>query len=216
METTRIDLRGVNAYLAQPEEEGPILVDAGTPWSASSIQEAVEDAGHTLGSIEAVLLTHYDVDHVGALSRLAKAGLDASVYAAEPDASFLDGTAKPPLGNHKGVFQRLVGVTVRCPPLTVERVEDGDEVAGFEVRATPGHTPGHVVYLRDETAFLGDLVREKDGSFEFLPPLLSYNSEEAKKSARSLVESFDADVAYVGHGDRVDNADEKLRTLVST
>jgi glyoxylase-like metal-dependent hydrolase (beta-lactamase superfamily II) len=216
METTRIDLRGVNAYLVRPEGEEPILVDAGTPWGVSSIREEVEDAGHTLGSIEAVLLTHYDVDHVGGLSRLSKAGLDAPVYAAEPDASFLDGTAKPPLGNHKGVFQRLVGTTVRRPPLTVERLGDGDEVAGFEVRATPGHTPGHVVYLRDETAFLGDLVREKDGSFEFLPSLLSYDSEKAKESARSLVESFDADVAYVGHGDRVENADEKLRSLVST
>jgi glyoxylase-like metal-dependent hydrolase (beta-lactamase superfamily II) len=216
METFRIDLRGVNAYLACPEDEKPILVDAGNPWSASSIRVALEDAGYGLSDVERVLVTHYDIDHVGGLSRLASAGLDATVYAAEPDASFLDGTAKPPLRNHKGAFQRLVGVAVRRPSLPVERVEDGDKVAELEVRATPGHTPGHVVYIRGGTAFLGDAVREKNGSLEVLPSLLSYDRGEAKESVRFLAEEFSAEEAYVGHGEPVENATEKLRALVST
>ena len=216
METFRIDLRGVNAYLVCPEDEKPTLVDAGSPWSASSIRAAVEDAGYTLNDIEHVLITHYDIDHVGGLSRLESAGLNAPVYAAEPDASFLDGTAKPPLRNRKGVFQRLVGVAVRPPSLSVERIEDGDRVAGFEVRATPGHTPGHVVYLHGETAFLGDAVREKDGPFELLPSFMSYDRDEAKESVRALAKDFDAETAYVGHGEPVENATKKLRALVST
>ena len=215
METVRIDLRGVNAYVACPEDEGPTLVDAGSPWSASSISDSVEDAGYALGDVERVILTHYDIDHVGGLSRLARAGLDATVYAAEPDASYLDGTAKPPLRNQKGAFQRLIGVAVHRPSLPVERVQDGDEIAGFEVRATPGHTPGHVVYVRGETAFLGDAVREKGGKFEHLPSFMSYDSDEAKESIRALTEDFDAETAYVGHGEPVENATGKLRALVS-
>jgi glyoxylase-like metal-dependent hydrolase (beta-lactamase superfamily II) len=216
METFPIDLRGVNAYLVCPEDEKPTLVDAGTSWSLSSIRAGVEGAGYALSDIERVLITHYDIDHVGGLSRLESAGLDATVYAAEPDASFLDGTAKPPLRNRKGVFQRLVGVAVRPPSLSVERVEDGDSVAGFEVRATPGHTPGHVVYIHGETAFLGDAVREKDGSFELLPSFMSYDRDEAKESVRKLAKDFDAKDAYVGHGEPVENATKKLRALVST
>lgn len=215
METVRIDLRGVNAYLACPEDEGPTLVDGGSPWSASSIRAAVEDAGYALSEVERVFLTHYDIDHVGGLSRLERTGLDATVHAAEPDASFLDGTAKPPLRSQKGAFQRLVGVAVRRVSSPVERVEDGDEVAGFEVRATPGHTPGHVVYIRGETAFLGDAVREKDGTFELLPSFMSYERDEAKESVRALADNFDAETAYVGHGEPVENASEKLRALVS-
>ncbi|MDZ7688776.1 MAG: MBL fold metallo-hydrolase [Halobacteriales archaeon] len=216
METVRISLRGVNAYLVTEgmgEEPSVTLVDAGWRWSASSVRRAVEDAGYALEDVERVLVTHYDIDHVGGLARLASAGLDAPVYAGEPDASFLDGDEKPSIRNHKGAFQRLFGLGSRCP-LHVERVEDGDDVAGFEVRAVPGHTPGHVVYIRDDSAFLGDAVREKNGSLELIPSFMSYDTEQARESVAKLAEDFEAEKAYVGHGKPVGNASERLRALV--
>jgi glyoxylase-like metal-dependent hydrolase (beta-lactamase superfamily II) len=207
MEVERIDLRGTNAYLA----DGETLVDAGWVWSAPSVRAAVEDAGCALGDIERVLVTHYDADHVGGLRGLADAGLDAPVYAAEPDASFLAGEEKPPLGNAKGAFQRAVCVTVRHPRLPVERVGDGDVVAGFEVHETPGHTPGHVAYLSDDAAFVGDAVRENGGVLEPMPSYMSYDAEEARRSARKTVDRLGDATAYVGHGDPVENAGEGLR-----
>jgi len=216
METVHISLRGVNAYLVIEDEEEPslTLVDTGWFWSASAVQDAIENTGYTLEDVECVLVTHYDIDHVGGLARLARKGLDASVYAAEPDASFLDGNAKPPLRNRKGAFQRLFDFGIHRPSLPVKRVEDGDEVAGYKVRATPGHTPGHAVYLRGDAAFVGDAVREKNGSFEHIPSFLSYDAEQARKSVAALAEDFQAETAYVGHGEPVHDASEKLRALV--
>lgn len=210
-ETTRIDLRGVNAYLV--EAESLVLVDAGWPWSASSVRKVVEETGHALAEVDKVLVTHYDLDHVGGLGRLGRSGLDAPVYLSEPDASFLDGKSKPPLRNRKGAFQRLVGVGIRKPPLPIERVKDGDQVAGFEVCATPGHTPGHVAYLSDEDAFVGDAVRENKGALELPPSFMSYDFEKARRSVETLAKRFDGEKAYVGHGNPVRSASEKLREI---
>jgi len=64
------------------------------------------------------------------------------------------------------------------PDVSFERTEDGDEVAGFEVCETPGHTPGHVPYLGEKEAFLGDSVRENNGGFEAMPSFMSYDIRE--------------------------------------
>lgn len=207
MEVVRIDLLGTNAYVA----DGETLVDAGWTWSASSVREAVEDAGYALGDIDRVLVTHYDLDHVGGLASLEKAGLDAPVYAAEPDASFLAGEAKPPLRNTKGAFQRAVGVGIPTPETQVERVEEGDEVAGFEVYETPGHTPGHVSYLSDEAAFVGDAFRESGGTVGTMPSYMCYDTTEERRTAEQLGEVLNDRTAYVGHGEPVENAGEKVR-----
>jgi hypothetical protein len=45
---------------------------------------------------------------------------------------------------------------------------------------------------------------------------MSYDRDEAKESVRELAKDFDAKDAYVGHGEPVENATEKLRALVST
>jgi len=202
MEVERIDLRGTNAYLV--DGEVPTLVDAGWLWSAPSVRASVEDAGWALGDIGRVLVTHYDADHVGGLSRLADAGLDATVYAAEPDASFLIGDAKPPLWNTKGSFQRAVCVTVRPPELPVERVEEGDAAGGFEVVETPGHTPGHVSYVGEGAALVGDAARENGGALEPMPSYMSYDGEEGRGSFRRLLDRLGDTTAYVGHGEPVE------------
>lgn len=206
MEAERIDLRGVNAYLVG----GETLVDAGWTWSASSVKEAVENAGDGLEDVERVLVTHYDLDHVGGLSCLARAGLDAPVYIAEPDGSYLTDDAKPPIRNRKGAFQRVVGLGIRKPPFPIEKVEDGDIIAGYEVVATPGHTPGHVAYFRGDAAFVGDAVRENGGGLEPMPSFMSYDVETAKESIDSLAARFDGETAYVGHGEPVDEAGAAL------
>lgn len=202
----RIDLRGVNAYIVEDGVDGLTLVDAGWTWSASSVRVAVGRAGYALGDIERVLVTHYDLDHVGGLARLADRGLDATVHAAEPDASYVDGDEKPPVLNPKGAFQRVAGVGIRTPSLPVERVEGGDVVAGFEVVETAGHTSGHVAYVGDEAAFVGDAARENDGSLEPMPSCMSYDNGEAQKSFEKLVETLDGQTAYVGHGEPVRNS----------
>ncbi|MFD1585672.1 MBL fold metallo-hydrolase [Halorientalis brevis] len=194
------DLRGVNAYLV--DDGGTLtLVDAGNPWDGRTLMLGIEDAGYALQDLDRILLTHYDFDHVGALGRLP--GLDATVYVGQGDAPFVTGERTPPLRNHKGLLQRVLGPVLKAPELPVETVADGDEIGSFTAYHTPGHTPGHVVYVSEalSVAFLGDLVVESNGALQTSPWLLSYDADEVEESIRELVGQMPrVEIVGMGHG----------------
>ncbi|MFB6159665.1 MAG: MBL fold metallo-hydrolase [Haloferacaceae archaeon] len=200
----RLACRGVNAYLVAPgDESGPTLVDAGTPWDADTVRTAVARVGFELEDVERVLLTHYDLDHVGALADLARRGLDAPVHAADPDAGQLAGRLEAPLSNHKGLLQRALAALVERPDLPVERVADGESIDGFDAYHTPGHTPGHVAYVHDDLAagFVGDLVVEREGRLRASPWYLSYDADAVLASVESLADRAPAfEALCMGHG----------------
>ena len=194
-----LPLRMSNAYLV--EDDALTLVDAGTPWDAGRLGRALDVLGHEVADVERILITHYDFDHVGALSRLP---FEAPVYARDPDASFLEGGERPPWTNRKGAFQRLSGVFLDAPDLDVHRVEDGDTVGSFDVHATPGHTPGHAAFVSDDrdVAAVGDLVFEEDGTLSSSPWALSYDTTAVRDSIDRLAREADPfSVVAMGHGD---------------
>lgn len=201
-----IDLGGVNAYLV--DDDGDLtLVDAGMPWHGGEVVDAIVEAGFVLGDLDRVLLTHYDLDHVGGLPRLD--GLDLTIYAGQRDAPLVTCQEAPPFDFPKGAFQRLVGRLITPPDNEVLPVTDGDEVGSFTVYETPGHTNGHVTYVSEslETAFLGDLVLESDGDLAPSPWYLSTDTDQVRESIRRLAEEApDFDAAAMGHGVPFDHA----------
>jgi glyoxylase-like metal-dependent hydrolase (beta-lactamase superfamily II) len=194
----RIDCGSVNAYLA--DDDVLTLVDAGTPRDAGTIRAAVEQAGFTVGDIERILVTHYDLDHVGTLSKL---GTDAPIYMGAGDVAFFLGDEKPPLGNRKGALQRVAGTLVASPRGEVHGVADGDEIGSFTAFHTPGHTPGHTAYVSEElsVAFVGDLVMERSGELKASPWYLSYDTDRVRESVHYLADQEPAvEVLAMGHG----------------
>ncbi|MFB6176955.1 MAG: MBL fold metallo-hydrolase [Halobaculum sp.] len=196
----RIEGSASNAYLAADGDD-LVLLDAGTPGDAEVIRSAVRDAGFSVADVDRVLLTHYDYDHVGALPKLDD--LDATVYAHDPDASFLTGDASPGLWPPKALLQRVSGLFLSTPSLPVERVSDGDTVGSFTAYHTPGHGPGHVAWISEwaETGFLGDLVREQDGELLPSPWYVSYDTDAVAESIVALADRAPSfEVAAIGHG----------------
>lgn len=195
-----LDLRGVNAYLV--DDGGTLtLVDAGPPWQSGAVLDGVVEAGYALDDLDRVLLTHYDVDHVGGLSRLAGLGVEA--FAGRPDAGLVSGSASPDVGTWKGLFHAVTGATVSDSPVPVHPLDDGDRVGSFTVYATPGHTRGHVAYVSEalETAVLGDMVRESGGRLVVPPWYLNDGTDAARESVVTFAERCPPfEVAAVGHG----------------
>ena len=210
------DLTGTNAYLV---DDGALtLVDTGMRFHASELLGGLRDAGFELRDLDRILLTHFDMDHVGGLR--AFDGVELTIYVGAADAPLVTGERKPPLSNHKGLIQRLGGPLVSPPDNPVEPLEDGDTVGTFTVYGTPGHTPGHVCYVSEalSAAFLGDLVRESRGTLHPSPWVISYDTDEVERSVRSLVERAPAfDVAAMGHGvPFTRNGSKRLASVVET
>jgi len=145
-------LAETNAYILAEESGGQaVVVDA--PPETDAIGAVLIQHDLTLS---AVMLTHGHIDHTGGSGELAR-GTGASVYV-HPDDDFL---TLHPVEQLRAMF----GMTppgVYDVPEKFEALGDGDRIrlAGleFEVRHTPGHTPGHCCFYleQEETLFSGD------------------------------------------------------------
>ena len=204
---------GANAYLV---DDGEVtLVDAGVPLPRRSLAAELRDAGYALSDVDRVLLTHYDVDHVGGLARV---DIDAPVYLGALDCRLVRRSWSPPWTHHKGAFHRLARRVYSLSGIDLRPVEDGDRIGGFRAYHTPGHNPGHTVYLHPKfgAAMLGDLVWNTSEGFVAPPWIDSYDTDRIAESvARIAGEQFEA--ACMGHGPPLGSGgDVALATLAST
>jgi len=198
-------------------EAGVTLVDTGLFVNRNSIRSELAAAGYGVADLDRVLVTHYDLDHVGGLGSIAEE-FTGPVYVGDEDLRLVNGGAVSNSLHHKALFHRVARRFVSFPDtVTVEPVTDGDRIGRFTAYHTPGHNPGHMVYVHDAgVAFLGDLVWEEEG--ELTPPfwLDSYDMREVRESIRRFADRAPAfELACMGHGTPLaSDGDDALARLV--
>jgi glyoxylase-like metal-dependent hydrolase (beta-lactamase superfamily II) len=211
----------VNWYLL--EEGGKVtIVDAGLPTYRRQLEGALHEIGRALEDVEAIVLTHAHIDHVG-FSQLLQDERGTPVYAHVDELAQAQ-TGKPPKTEGSWVSAVLRHRTARKvifhiarnggarPPRvsTVTAFGDGEalDVPGHpRAVATPGHSPGHcVLYVPGEGAvFTGDAlcgwntVTGEPGPI--LPPPEFSNSMARARESLARIETLDAHTLYYGHGD---------------
>lgn len=138
-----------NAYLM-----GGVLVDAGTRHAAGRIRRA-------LGGVrpEAHALTHAHADHQGASAALC-AAYDVELWCPAGDADAMEAGDVAPLSVDNVVTRWQHRHWAGPAHPVARRLHEGDVVGGFTVLDTPGHSPGHVAYWRedDRTLVAGDVL----------------------------------------------------------
>jgi hydroxyacylglutathione hydrolase len=177
-----------NCYLVRrPGETEVVVVDPGA--DADRIRRELE--GWKARCV-AILITHGDWDHLGAVADLAE-DQGAPVHMAAEER---DGLERLP-------DYLPVGLGATARSYTPDVLLAGDErliLAGieFETLRVPGHTPAHLAYHADRCLFSGDVlfaggvgrVDRPGGDWETL-----------LASIRTLVERFPPEtVVYSGHG----------------
>ena len=194
-----------NVYLIE-DEGGLTMFDAG----ARTMTRAVASAGARLGGIRRVVLGHGHTDHRGVAPALGVPVLchPDEVQDAEGSGGFRYWPAGlaglPPVAKqlHKA-FHRLAwdGGPVQISGTVTE----GQEIAGFQVIALPGHAPGLIGLWResDRLALVSDCFYTLDMWGRSCPASVpsetyNYDTEEARRSMRKLAEMEPA-AAWPGH-----------------
>ena len=172
-----VGLYQTNCYMVYGEGDKCVLIDPG--YEANALLEQVEKQGKQL---EAILLTHGHFDHVGAVRDIV-ADTDCKVYICDKELALPEGlTAGKLYYTHtydEGDTLTLAGLT-------------------FKVLHTPGHTPGGVCLVCEDTIFSGDtLFAGSIGRTDF--PGGSYDT--LKESLQKLT-ALEGDYrVFPGHGE---------------
>jgi len=158
-----------------------IMIDAG--YNYERLREKMGWLDIDPASIQHILITHQDTDHVGALERDSELLFrDATVYLSEIENRYLTGEKR----------RRVIHKLYRLPMVKTDNkralLQDGQilDIDGIKIECllVPGHTWGHMVYLiDDEYLFTGDTIWfGADGGYSFLSTL----AEDNKLAVRSL------------------------------
>lgn len=177
----------VNAYVL-----GDILIDSGLATDRRRVLRQV-----TSRHITAHALTHAHFDHYGSSHAICER-LGIPLWCGAADAEAVESGKMVARGG------RMVPAAHGHP--VARLLNDGDEVAGFKVLDTPGHSPGHVAYWResDRVLICGDVMWGRNpfllsGGLREPYPFFSPDPELNRASARRLAALEPALVCF-GHG----------------
>ena len=183
----------LNQYL-----NGDVLIDSGTPAAARRLLRDLEGR-----AIVAHAITHAHPDHYGS-SKAVTERLKVPFWCPSDDADALESRHLP----HSDL---LLGQLIGLPhgpvgPPVARRLREGDDVAGFRVLDTPGHSPGHVSYWRetDGVLIVGDVafnVAPMSGQLGLREPpaFLTVDPARNRDSIRRLA-ALEPTLALFGHG----------------
>ncbi len=186
----------INVYLA-----GDVLIDAATRQAERRILRQI--AGR---SLSAHALTHAHPDHQGSSHAICER-LGLPLWCGQGDVPAMETPGAIAASQAPGwvnAFQRRFWTG---PPHPVARaLVEGDEVAGFTVLETPGHSRGHVAYWResDRVLILGDVlnninVRTGIPGLHEPPDVFTPDPVRNRASARRLAE-LRPRLTCFGHG----------------
>ena len=173
----------INVYLV-----GDVLIDAATRQAEKRIMRQISQR-----AVSAHALTHAHPDHQGASHAICER-LGIPLWCGQGDIPAMETPGGVQNSQAPGWLNRLQQRYWTGPPHPVARaLVEGDEVAGFTVLETPGHSRGHVAYWResDRVLILGDVLNGMNvltGRHGLHEPPLVFTPDPARnrESARRL------------------------------
>ncbi len=183
----------INVYLIHD-----VLIDAATRWAGRRILRQLGDR-----KLSALALTHVHADHQGVARMICERyRIPLACHAADVPTMQGDRPMLPDNFMIRAASRLWAG-----PPYPVARIlNEGDEIAGFRVVHAPGHTPGHVIFFREEdrVAIVGDVLNGMNLATSWPglhepPSFFTVDVAENRRSIRRLA-ALEPRLLCFGHG----------------
>jgi hydroxyacylglutathione hydrolase len=186
----------INVYVAED-----VLIDAATRQAERRIMRQI--AGLKLSAHS---LTHAHPDHQGSSHAICER-LQIPLWCGRDDVHAMETPGAISNSQAPGWLNYLQQRFWTGPPHPVARaLSEGDEVAGFTVLESPGHSPGQVAYWResDRVLILGDVlnninVRTGIPGLHEPPDIFTPDPPRNRESARRLA-ALRPQLTCFGHG----------------
>jgi hydroxyacylglutathione hydrolase len=206
-----VETGGAYAWIIK-SHHGAVLVDAGMDVSGAAILAELKAQKLSAGDVRAVLITHGHPDHVAAAPLFPA----ATVFVGAADAAMIRGDR-----SHYAPFGTIVGALLALPPAPRAMTElKGGEPLEFDgihftAVATPGHTPGSMMYLHGPMLFTGDSLMRKGDGLTTIGWLFSEDPAR-NRAALPALQELPFDSIADGHAGVVREADRKLARLLES
>ncbi|BCU65633.1 hypothetical protein F941_00721 [Acinetobacter bouvetii DSM 14964 = CIP 107468] len=194
----------VNAFLVNTGHS-LILVDSGAAncfgAHLGSVLSNLKASGYQPKQVDTILLTHLHPDHVCGISQNGVANFpNATVYVSSDEANYWlnpKQVEKLPKEKQAGYLGTVEKIKQAIAPYQAKQrfktYQLGDQVQGFKVINTAGHTPGHFSYelkTKDETVvFIGDIVHSHTVQFDKPETAIDYDIDP-KKAVQTRLKQF--------------------------
>ena len=212
----------INSFAFTSPDGQVTLVDCGLKRAPSAIIRGLESIGKRPYDVTRILLTHAHSDHAGGARHMVDVTSTTGISVHEDDVEFVREGHNPPV-DATSTMGRLF---TRSPGGSFESVgvaqvlHDGEivDVGGdLKILHTPGHTPGHISLLHQESGVLitGDAIFNMRHRMSWPIAMFCTSAALNQQSAHVLAEA-EYEVAAFTHGPEIrDNARECIRGFIS-
>lgn len=227
-----IDKREVILHPSLIEIKGKnFLVDCGYEETFLEFTTELSKLGVELDDLYAILVSHDDIDHIGALKLFKDKNPNLIIYCSEIEEPSVSGKIKSerleqaeqslltlPEEYKPWAFQ-FIDQLKKIQRIKVDAVLKNHDKIGEEVEVifTPGHTKGHIsFYIPEEKTLIANdaLVIEAD-NFDLANPMFTLDMDQAIKSVE-LIKGLELEKIICYHGGIArENISQKLANLIS-
>lgn len=219
----------VNGFIANTGDK-LILIDTGADDllgpTAGRFHQNMKRAGYNAADVDAVILTHLHVDHIGGLATKSGEKLfpNAEFITHKLDYDFWhdDGYRSQSPKSLQGFFDLARKYSAPYKKQTILLEKEGEFLKGFDAVHLPGHTPGHMgvrIHSNNEEVLIwGDTVNSSALQFANPDWTIAFDTDQemARQTRRKIMDRVSADRTPVlgihhdfpglGHVRRIGNA----------
>jgi len=202
----RLSLRGCNCYLIKFESK-VYLIDTGIPGNLKRVKE--------IEQIDGIILTHGHYDHAGSAVEISDY-FSCKVYAHKDEHPYLEGLDE---FLFSGVVGKIAKKLERLKPMKHFKPSKLEDL-NISFMHFPGHTPGSIGIVLENSIICGDLIRVRRrhliaGRHEMKPSSRNFNWNQ-KAYIESLEKLAKAKVSKIhpGHGESITIDREVLKRVI--